>query len=588
MGNVCLEIGVGHREIIVGTIAVTVVVMCICVIIVTLFINKKVNEMNQYHYYQEELFNALGSNIDDVFLIYDAAHNLYEYISPNFERSLGINRQELITGYQDLLNFVPTTDRQLIYNIIEELKLRKMSEAEFKFMNPVTGNQQWILLRVYPVSINQGKARYVSCIRDTTKEKAAQKVLEAALEDLQTANEAKKIFLSHISHELKTPINAIIGMTQIASVSKDDSDKLENCLKMIRFSSDKLLSMINNILDFSKIDNDKLSLENNPFSIRELITQYMQIAAIQAELSKQVFSYELTGIQDDYLIGDEMRVLQIISNCMSNAIKFTPAGGRIRFEAIQTNLSSGSALIRFIISDTGKGMSSAYLERIFIPFEQEDLGIAKKYGGTGLGMSITHSLIKLMNGSIQVTSTPNIGTTITIDLTFPLCVETDNKRSVPLTVKPPKEYDYSTKRVLIVEDNEINQEIIREFLKYIKLNVEVASDGQEAIRMFAQSDQGYYDMILMDLIMPEMDGYDTTRALRQLQHPDADHIPIIAMTADNFAEYNKSLEAGMNYHITKPLELENFYDIIIKVIDAGNQAEASAAFRSAMTGRKEE
>lgn len=578
MGDKILLSEYGHGEIIVGTIAVTVVVMCICVIIISLIIDRKVNKMNMYHYYQEELFNSLGTNIDDVFIIFDAINKRYEYISPNFERSIGLSTATLINDYEEILQQLPTESRNQIHTIITEQNINRMSEVEFEFINPVSGNRQWILIRVYPVFVNPKKSRFVTCIRDTTKEKTAQKTLEDALEKLRVANEAEKNFLSHISHELKTPINAIIGMTQIAANSLEDRDKIDRCLQRIGYASDKLLAMINNILDYSKIDNSKLCLENNPFSIHELLRGYLQLAEMQAELNNQYFTYDLSQILNDCLIGDELRFLQIISNCISNAIKFTPSGGKISFQAIEILQTAENTSFTFVIKDTGKGMSPEYLERIFIPFEQEDLKIFKKYGGTGLGMSIAHSLIHLMGGTIQIESTPNVGTSIEINLTFPICKDRSLLTKADHDVRLSSSVDYSSKRVLVVEDNEINQEITREFLKHIKINVETASDGYEAIKMFNTSNPGYYDIILMDLIMPGLNGYDTTKAIRSLTHPDANKVCIIAMTADNFAEHIKSIEAGMNYHMTKPFDLKKFYDIINQVLKScttTDEADAS-------------
>lgn len=553
------------------TLVILVVLLFTSILVTSLVQKHKERTLNQYYYYQEELFNALGSNIDDIYIIYNVMNQKFEYVSPNFEKSVGFSRDALINDYQKLMEYMPAASREKILVMLAGIQMKVMTEVEFEYTHQISRELRYMLIRVYPVYQNEQLFRYVACIADITKEKAAQKALEDALEKLKGANEAKKDFLSHISHELKTPINAIIGMTQIAANSIDDTEKTVHCLKRINYASGKLLEMINNILDISKIDSNKLILEYKTFSLHDMIDQLIQIIEVQAELHQQEFICKTDMIQDDYLIGDEIRVLQIISNCLSNAIKFTPAGGKISFEVIETGRYDDQAAFRFIITDTGKGMSHEYLDRIFVPFEQEDSSIAKKYGGTGLGMSITYSLLTLMGGTIHIDSTPEMGTSITIEITFPVSNDYDYKVPLQKDIGVMSEYDYSGRHILVVEDNEINKEIIQGFLKPSKLEIVTASDGYEAIKLFEASEPGYFDIILMDLVMPGMDGYDTSRAIRASSHPDAGKVCIIAMTADNFAEHNKSLEYGMDYHITKPFDLNLFYEIINRVMSADRE-----------------
>jgi len=570
MNLISLLITVEQGTLFITLIFITVLLAVIVLILLMLYNNQKAKSNNRKWRYQEELFNALGYNLDDVFIIFDVIHSKYEYVSPNFEKSLGVSKESLIQNYFDLLEYVPEDSRNKLFDMIFNPTMSKMTEVEFEFHHPGTQRMHWIMIRVYPTFREGQLFRYVASISDITKEKNAQKSLEEALDKLKDSNEAKKEFLSHVSHELKTPIHAIIGMSQIASNSINDRQKVENCLKRIDYASSKLLEMINNILDISKIDNNKITIDHEPFNLMELLQNVSHTVSDQADMNHQKYSSNYNQIHDYYLIGDEMRLLQVLNNCLSNALKFTPSGGTISFDVNEIERTEEQIVLRFYIKDTGKGMSASYLEHLFVPFEQEDRSIVQKYGGTGLGMSITKSLVSLMGGDILVDSQIDAGTCIQIDLPFPI----DHNPLIPKETPHPIVNDLyneaeqqlirnnSGNRVLIVEDNEINQEIVMEFLKRINFEVETASDGFEAIRLFEASQPGYYNIILMDLIMPGMDGYETTKKIRSSFHPDAQKICIIAVTADNFAEELKSMECGMNYHITKPFDITEFYSII--------------------------
>jgi PAS domain S-box-containing protein len=529
-----------------------------------IYLEDKFKKMNNDLYYREELFNTLCSNISDIFVIYNLGAKKIDYISPNMGKSMGISNKDLIKNKMKLLNLIPEEQRDQILATLTSAKISGEFETDFEFIKPNTKQKSWISLRIFPVYNQDNIIRYICCANDITKEKLAKKEIEEALNNLRKANEAKKEFLSHMSHELKTPINAVIGMTQIALKSLDETEKTANCLDKISTSSKKLLTLINNILDISKLDSDKFVLVNEPFYISELLLPFSSMMNTQAEINHQQYLFIMDNIKDNCLMGDSLRLLQILENCISNSLKFTPPGGIIRFEVSEIEGLAGKAKFRFIISDTGIGMSEEYLERLFVPFEQESSSIFKNYGGTGLGMSIMKDLINLMGGSIKVNSKKNIGTTTIIDIVFQISTDLP-KAEEQEEVLPAEEYDCMGKRILVVEDNEINLEITCEFLKYIKARVETAKNGYEAIKLFEDSKPGYYDIILMDLHMPELNGYETTRAIRSSLHPDSASICIIAMTADEFFDDQSCLDSGMNYHISKPIDLDNFYSIIQNV-----------------------
>ncbi len=540
--------------------------MVIIFLILIVYLSRCFKKINHNLYYQKELLHIFSANVNNIFMIYDTVSHKFEYISKNFKELMEIDRSIIKKDYMKILDYIPAESSNKIIDFIRNFNERNILEEDFEYIKPLTKNKCWYLLRINRVTVKRKKEQLIISTSDITREKQIQKALEEALCNLQIANEAKKLFLSHISHELKTPINGILGMVQIAFNSLEDKNKTENCLNKINYSSRKLLTIINNILDISKIDSNKLVLTYEPFHISEILTSFSSIMNSQAELNCQEYSFSMNNIVDDSLLGDSLRLIQILENCVSNSIKFTPKGGKIGLEVTELERHADKALFSFVISDTGKGMSEAYLKHLFEPFEQEDYSISLKYGGTGIGMTIVKDLIDLMGGNIHVDSKVNRGTTITIHIVFRININT-TKQEEPKNLRDQNvRYDCMGKRVLIVEDNEINQEITCELLKNINMKVETASNGYEAIKLFVNSKKGYYDVILMDLQMPELDGYQTAKAIRNSLHPDSQTICIIAMTADDFSEDQLSYESGMNYHFTKSINVENIYNIIQNVI----------------------
>jgi PAS domain S-box-containing protein len=525
-----------------------------------IYLNMKFKRMNNDLFYREELFNVIGSNVDDVFVIYDVINMKYEYVSPNFQKVIGYS-SKILYDINMILPHIPEIYREHVKELYFA-NYTQTTEFDFEYLQPLKNQYQWVMIRVYPVYKLNVIIRYITCITDITKEKRSEKEKENALMIVQKANEAKKDFLSYMSHELKNPINTTIGMTQIALMHLDNKEKVEDCLNKINFSSNNLLALINNILDISKLDCDKLVLVHEPFSLSEILSPFKNLENMQAELNSKEYIFITKDLQDDYLIGDSYRLAQIIGNCISNSLKFTPQGGKVKLEITEIEKLAHKALFRIVISDTGKGMSEEFLKNIFIPYNQEDSTISHKYGGTGIGMSITKNLVELMGGNIKVESKVNQGTKISINLAFPICNDFPKSADKKESERKSSNYDCQRKRILVVEDNEINQEIAREFLNFINAVTEEAMNGYEAIKLFEASEPGYYDVILMDLHIPEMDGYETTKTIRNSAHPNAKTICIIAMTADGFADSQLSIDCGMNYHITKPIDIENLCTLL--------------------------
>lgn len=529
--------------------------------------------------------------------------------------------------------------------------------------------------------------------------KRQQKILQDALLVAQKANDAKRDFLSRMSHEIRTPMNAIIGMSAVAFNYLDDKKRTADCLSKITFSSKHLLMLLNDVLDMSKIENGKLNIRQELFDLKNLVTSLADINYGIATAKGLAFEIVISGFKDELLLGDSMRVNQILLNLLSNAIKFTPKGGSVRLEIRMLRSASDKIWLRFIVKDSGIGMKKEFLEHLYEPFEQADNGIARKYGGTGLGMAITKNLVAIMDGTIEVESQEGAGTTFMVDLPFGvskvdkktaaemeemrvLVVDDDNdtcehaavllkgmgvnvdwalngfeaiekvrsaceddgrcydvcfidwcmpeldgietarrmRRYVGpdvliiiisaydwsgieeqakaagvnafiakpffasnlyntlLTVSRKPElgfsavgnketYDFGGKKVLLVEDNELNMEIASELLKFVNLQVEHTENGKVAVDIFRNSKEKEYALIFMDIQMPLMNGYDAARCIRSSEHPAAGTIPIIAMTANAFNDdVQAAFDAGMNGHLAKPIDVEVLYKTIARYI----------------------
>jgi len=392
-------------------------------------------------------------------------------------------------------------------------------------------------------------------------------LLIAAKEDALKNSRAKSDFLSRMSHEIRTPMNAIIGMTKIAD-NTNDIGKLRYCLATIGVSSAQLLGLINDILDMSKIEAGKFELDFAPFNIEKSLMKVCNLIIDSAERKGQKFDVILGKNMRVHYLGDELRLSQVITNLLSNAVKFTPENGTITLTAEEKQRKEDGSVLRFTVADTGIGMTQEQIGRLFTSFEQADESITRKFGGTGLGLSISKSIIDKMNGTIWVDSEINKGTTFTFDIELKWAAQQSGgvivngitPSDLKLLIVEGKETedvpDFSDVTLLLAEDVDINREIFITLLENTNVKIDIAENGLIAVQKFTANPE-QYNMIIMDVQMPEMDGYEATKTIRALDLPKAKSIPIIAMTANAFKEdVDKCIACGMNDHLAKPVDIK--------------------------------
>lgn len=391
--------------------------------------------------------------------------------------------------------------------------------------------------------------------RDITHEHQRLEDDKTKLMQVEEASQSKTTFLSRMSHEIRTPMNGIIGMLALAEGKMQKQDPAMQYLDKANELSAHLLSLINDILDMSRIEAGKVELENKPFSLRAMGDKLYDMFAKTLDARGIRYAVNFEGVTVDWLLGDELRLSQIMINFLSNAVKFTEQG-EIVVTIRQMMLREGNVDLLLRVHDTGQGMDPNFVYRIFRPFEQESIETGKKYGGTGLGMAITDQLVHLMGGQILVESLPGKGSDFTVYLTLPQA-EADEQASVTDRAEDQNQYEdaFQDCRILMAEDNDINAMIAVELLEGMGAKVDVAQNGQLALEAFQTKPEHYYDFILMDVQMPVLDGRAATRALRALDRSDATEIPIFALSADAFIEDERlSMESGMNGHYSKPID----------------------------------
>lgn len=475
------------------------------------------------------------------------------------------------TALRALLNKILQKDLRdgKIANIIENYSQHK--NAQYSIQDFIRSNPFYALGLLFLIILMLGAiiVMLISSHRQKDiqreREKEMLQELQVAYADAELANQAKTRFLFNMSHDIRTPMNAIIGFTQLAKNKLADNLEGQSYLDKIAISSRHLLALINDILDMSRIESGKLHLMPEPVDLIEVVNDIRTVSMADSQTKKIDFAVEIQA-DNTLVVCDKLRVNQILMNIVGNAIKFTDPGGRVELKMVQQPCSLDAyGLFEFTISDTGIGMSENFIKDIFKPFERERTSTVSGIQGTGLGMSITKNLVDLMKGKIKVESEPHKGTTFKVQLKFLLQVENASEYSGAdgLASEQADGQSLEGLKVLVAEDNLINQEIVVQLLESKGIQADVANTGQEAIDMLVKNPAGTYEMILMDVQMPVMNGYEATRAIRQLEDRNKAQIPIVAMTANAFAEDKANAkEAGMNDHIAKPIDIESMFDTI--------------------------
>ena len=485
------------------------------------------------------------------------------FVSDNFEKILGISRESVLSDLELLRSKIGWRRFSQKYNAWDG-RSRLTWEFVLADSDGRKGNVD------FRMSVNRSKdERYeLFSFVDISEEKLRVSQIEKKLKEEEEASESKTAFLSKMSHEIRTPMNGIIGMTNLAMARLEPSHPAYAYLTKSEEASGYLLSLINDILDMSRIEAGKMELEKKEFDIYALGDNLRNMFQKNVEAKGVKFFVDYYDFDVRYLIGDELRISQVVINLLSNAVKFTEKGEiRVTFRQMYRKGDMIKLMIR--VNDTGKGMESDFISRIFRPFEQETVSVAKKYGGSGLGMAIVDQIVRLMGGEIVIDSIPGKGSDFKIFISLSVAKDQERERDVKteVSVEETEEFSYEGRRILLAEDNELNAEIAVGVLEMEGADVEVAANGQEAVEKFVSHPAGYYDFILMDIQMPVMDGRSAARMIRSMDREDAKDILIFALSADAFVEDQRlSREIGMNGHFAKPINFDEMRVEIGKIV----------------------
>lgn len=545
--------------------------------------NRKLRKKDTQILYRDALFSKLSVNVDDVFLMLDALDYRVDYISPNIERVLGVSREEACTDIYVLNRLVGKDEKNYILDQLPGLNPGEQVEWDREYIHQETGELRWFHVIAFCNDIQEEK-KYILVLSDRTKEKKVYQALEEAVNVAESANSAKSAFLSNMSHDIRTPMNAIIGYSNLATTNVTQPEKTKEFLLKILSSSKHMLSLINDILDMSRIESGKLYLEESDVNLNEMLQNLKSIISGQINAKQLTLQMYDPDVTNENVICDKTRLNQVLMNLLSNAIKFTPCGGVVTVRCTQLpGAPEGKGLYEFRIRDTGIGMSPEFAKRIFQPFEREKSSMVNKIQGTGLGMTIVKNIVDRMGGSIVIHSEQGVGTEFIITLPLQLQgaatleerkKEVEKRLSFGEDAFSSEELSQQTniplfqgKHVLLVEDNEMNQEISCDLLEDYDFVIDLAEDGKQAVEMIAASKPGDYDIILMDIQMPVMDGYEATRKIRELPDVALASIPIVAMTANAFEEDRRAaLECGMNGFIAKPIDMDEVLLVLSEVL----------------------
>lgn len=543
--------------------AITIAMAVMLLLLVIIQNRQKLKQKDNALLARDELFSKLSVNVDDVFLMVDAKDLRVEYVSPNIEKLVGISEQQVFDDIHEIEHLLRTDESEHILDQLSDILPGEQRLWDREYIHQITGEELWFRVAAFCTDI-QGETKYILDLSDRTKDKKINQKLADAVHTAENANRAKTIFLNNMSHDIRTPMNAIMGFTDIA-MKYHPKPEVENCLQKIRESSEHLLTLINDVLDISRIESGKIKFAPIGVDIVEVTDTVLSIMYGFLSNRNITFHTHLAIPETRYVLADAVRIREVLVNILGNAVKFTGDGGSITFTSdYLPGADDRHMIVRYRVTDTGVGMTKEFLKHIFDEFSQEESSARTHYKGSGLGMAISKRYVDLMGGNISVESEKGKGSTFTVELPLEL-TEADK---VQKQASPGDSTDLTGVKILMAEDNDLNAEIAMVQLDELGIHITRASDGKEALKIFASNQPGTFDIIFMDIMMPKMNGYEATKAIRALQNrPDARTIPIIAMTANAFAEdVQASLDAGMNDHLSKPIVMEEVIKTIARNI----------------------
>ena len=517
-------------------------------IVVTSYIKTKKRQQDEIMF-RDSLFSDLSQNVNDVFVILEEKTDEVVYVTPNIDSVLGVKEEDVKKDIASIDGI--NGDRLIAANLIELNKKDKISWTQ-EYLNNDSGETRYLEITAYHTEFGSLK-RIVIVISDRSEERKLQNALSSSLEIAKNANAAKSNFLANMSHDIRTPMNAIVGYSTLLIKDADDKNKIIEIGKKITYSSQHLLSLINDVLDMSKIESGRTSLNSDKVDVSEVINNISEIVQVQTKSKKQSFEIKTKGNIPPYIYADKLRLTQILLNLLSNAVKYTEKNGTISLVVEGYGNNGQTCHLRFIVSDNGQGMSSEFVEKIFEPFSRETNSMTNKIQGTGLGMSITKSIIDLMGGTIDIQSELGKGSVFTVDLIF----------SVPLDENDDNFFaDHEITRVLVGDDEIDVTENIQSILSDAGLECDAAIGGLESVDKAtrAYEDNNSYDVIILDWKMPDMDGVECVRRIRKEIGKD---VPIFVLSSYDVSEIeDEAKKAGVDLFLPKPFFLSNFQRVL--------------------------